>query len=230
MAIRAGELLSYTAGIVLTGFFAVQMARGEVDRVRGIAEFEQNREQLALVHSPAPASLDPAQFDDLPSVLDAGEPDTTLWAPGRIADYQASLSAELPPVLAVMEIPSVGLKVPVYSTDTELTMDRGTGIIDGMSYPHEPGNIGISGHRDGYFRVLKDVQVGDSILLQTLDGPKQFTITSHQVVEISDTTHLQDTDQQRVTLVTCYPFYFVGHAPQRFIVTASLDTTNVNQN
>ena len=102
-------------------------------------------------------------------------------------------------------------------------MDRGAGVIDGMSYPHEPGNIGISGHRDGYFRVLKDVQIGHKIVLQTLEGTKTFTIDSTQVVEIEDTRLLQDTWDQTVTLVTCYPFYFVGHAPKRFIVTASLD-------
>jgi len=149
---------------------------------------------------------------------------------GRLADYQASLKADLPPVLGVLEVPSVGLKVPVYSTNTELVMDRGAGIIDGMAYPHEPGNIGISGHRDGYFRVLKDVQVGDAIVLQSLEGEKRFKINATKVVAIADTTLLRDTDDQTVTLVTCYPFYFVGHAPKRFIVTASLDTTNVNQN
>ena len=82
---------------------------------------------------------------------------------------------------------------------------------------------------DPHWDQLKDVKLGDKLVLQTLEGPKQFTISNTEVVEISDTHVLQDTDDTRVTLVTCYPFYFVGHAPQRFIVTASLDTTNVNQ-
>ena len=168
--------------------------------------------------------------DDLTTFLLEAEIDDFIWAPGRIADYEASLTAELPPVLGVLEIPAVGLEVPVFSTSTGQTMDRGTGIIDGMAYPHEAGNIGISGHRDGYFRSLKDVQVGDKLVLQTLVGTKQFTIDTTRVVEISDTSVLQDTADQTLTLVTCYPFYFVGHAPQRFIVTASLDTTYVNQN
>ena len=159
-----------------------------------------------------------------------GDPDTTLWAPGRIDDYNASLQASLPPVLGVLEVPSVKLKVPVYQTASDLVMDRGAGVIDGMSYPHEPGNIGISGHRDGYFRVLKDVKVGDPIILQTLEGPKRFRIEDTTIVEITDKRLLQDTSEQTVTLVTCYPFYFVGHAPKRFIVTASLDSTYVNQN
>ncbi len=218
---KAGEWLSYAAGAVLTGFFLVQLAQGEVERRADIAEFEQ----LASVDFSDPdAAKTVTTLSD-----DTGRPDMSLWAPGRIADYEASLQAELPPVLGILEVPSVGLKVPVYSTDTELTMDRGAGVIDGMAYPHEPGNIGIAGHRDGYFRVLKDVEVGDRLALQTLEGPKDFTIDSVQVVEISDTHLLQDTDDQTVTLVTCYPFYFVGHAPQRYIVTASLDTTNVIQ-
>ena len=232
MAFRAGELLSYSAGVLLTGFFAVQLAQGEVDRQQGIAQFEQSASKFAMIDS-APLSLDPAHFEDSQASVSfesAGDPDTTLWAPGRVADYQASLSSDLPPILGVLSIPSVGLNVPVYNTDSELTMDRGSGIIDGMAYPHEPGNIGISGHRDGYFRVLKDIQVGDAIVLETLEGPKRFTIDAFQVVDIENTTLLQDTREQTVTLVTCYPFYFVGHAPQRFIVTASLDTTNVNQN
>ena len=133
-------------------------------------------------------------------------------------------------MLGVLEVPSVGLKVPVYATNTELVMDRGAGIIDGMSYPHEPGNIGISGHRDGYFRVLKDVKVGDPIVLQTLEGRKSFQNRCYHDCGHSGQDPVADTDDQTVTLVTCYPFYFVGHAPKRFIVTASLDTTDVNQN
>lgn len=221
-ACRWGERLSYLAGIVLTGFFVVQLAQGEVQRRDGIDEFQQ--------YAVASTAGDAAQPASGHAFGEIAPPDTSLWAPGRIADYEASLSAQLPPVLGVLEIPSVGLEVPVYSTSTGQTMDRGAGIIDGMAYPHEAGNIGISGHRDGYFRLLKDVQVGDTLVLQTLVGTKQFRIDATQVVEISDTSVLQDTSDQTLTLVTCYPFYFVGHAPQRFIVTASLDTTYVNQN
>jgi LPXTG-site transpeptidase (sortase) family protein len=219
--VRTVEYISYFAGAVLSVFFVVQLAQGEVDRQGDIEQFQQ---LASLDFSDSAAQVVETGISD-----EVGQPDMTLWAPGRIADYEASLKAELPPVLGVLQVDSVGLKVPVYSTDTDLTMDRGAGVIDGMAYPHELGNIGIAGHRDGYFRVLKDVKVGDKIELQTLKGPKQFTINNVQIVEISDTHLLQDTEEQTVTLVTCYPFYFVGHAPQRFIVTASLDTTNVVQ-
>jgi sortase A len=229
---RAGELLSYSAGLLLTGFFVSQLAMGEVERRQDIASFEQAVTNTA---NPQTASTDSVNTSPQPeesiqfASSQAGAPDTALWAAGRIADYQSSMQGELPKVLGLLEIPSVGLKVPVYPSDTDLNMDRGAGVIDGMAYPHEPGNIGIAGHRDGYFRVLKDVKSGDTIKLQTLEGPKQFTIDSIQIVEISDLSVLQDTDDQTITLVTCYPFYFVGHAPQRYIVTASLDITDVNQ-
>lgn len=228
--IRSGELLSYAAGIVLTGFFAVQLAQGEVERQGAIAAFE---DQLTLASSATQMTAEaPEQADAAPTAsFDVEEtPDTSLWAPGRIADYQKSLTADLPPILGVLEVPAVDLEVPVYQTASELVMDRAAGVINGMAYPHEGGNIGISGHRDGYFRALKDVQVGDQIVLQTLEGEKRFTIEATTVVEKTDTHLLKDTREQTVTLVTCYPFYFVGHAPQRFIVTASLDTTYVNQN
>ncbi len=231
---------------MFTGFFAVQLAQGEVERRSNIAVFEQQM-QLASAAVDMPEVKAGASSPEQAPVTAAGEgpapaastspgfsvdeePDTSLWAPGRIADYQKSLSANLPPVLGVLEVPAVELKVPVYQTASELVMDRAAGVIDGMAYPHEGGNIGISGHRDGYFRVLKDVKVGDEIVLQTLEGEKRFTIDATTVVDKTDTHLLKDTREQTVTLVTCYPFYFVGHAPQRFIVTASLDTTYVNQN
>ncbi len=224
---RLGEALCYAAGAVLSGFFLVQLAQGEVQRQGGIAEFERLA-QADMAGAETSAAVAPSAEPDFEEMT--GAPDTSLWAPGRIADYEASLKATLPPVMGVLEVPSVNLKVPVYQTASDLVMDRGAGIIDGMSYPHEPGNIGISGHRDGYFRVLKDVKIGDPVILQTLEGPKRFVIEDTTVVEISDERLLRDSYDQKVTLVTCYPFYFVGHAPKRFIVTASLDSTYVNQN
>lgn len=220
-AIRAAEFSSYILGGMLTGFFVVQLAQGEDRRVEGIESFQRTTQP----HHVEQAMVERAPFDL--AALD--DPDMSLWAPGRIDDYRASLDAELPEVLGVLEIDAVDLEVPIYANSSELVMDRGAGIIDGMAYPHEPGNIGISGHRDGYFRVLKDVEPGDRITLQTLEGEKHFRIDRTRVVEKTDTSVLQDTDDQTVTLVTCYPFYFVGSAPKRFIVTATLDTTYVNQ-
>ena len=209
--IRAGEVLSYAAGILCLGFFLVQIAQGEIQRRIDVSEFTPMAKENTVL---------------IPAIA---VPDTSLWAPGRIADYNTSLDAELPPVMGVLAIPSVGLEVAVYPSDSQLLMDRGSGVIDGMSYPHEPGNIGIAGHRDGYFRILEDVRPGQRLLLETLEGTKNFVINATHIVEANDVSLLQDTQEQTVTLVTCYPFYFVGHAPQRYIVTASLDLSNTNQ-
>ena len=209
--IRAGEVLSYAAGILFLGFFLVQIAQGEIQRRIDVSEFTSMAKEDTVL---------------IPAIA---VPDTSLWAPGRIADYNTSLDAELPPVMGTLSIPSVGLEVAVYPSDSQLLMDRGSGVIDGMSYPHEPGNIGIAGHRDGYFRILEDVRPGQRLLLETLEGTKNFVINATHIVEANDVSLLQDTQEQTVTLVTCYPFYFVGHAPQRYIVTASLDLTNTNQ-
>jgi sortase A len=227
-SLRSVEVVSYLFGTVLTVIFISQLAQGEVQRRQDIAEFEEPFSSVSPGSSAVPSILPPLTSINL-AATSLSDPDTHLWAPGRVVDHQASLQGDIPPVLGLLEVPSIGLKVPIYPSDSELNMDRGAGIIDGMSYPHEPGNIGIAGHRDGYFRALKDVQVGDKLFLQTLSGPKQFTVDTRQIIEIDNVSVLQDTQDQTVTLVTCYPFYFVGHAPQRFIVTASLDITDVNQ-
>jgi sortase A len=223
LAIGIGESLCYTAGIALSAFFLSQLALGEVQRRTDLAAFENEAVAVAEAVASGQASM---------PIEHLAPPNTELWSPKRVSDYQASLQADLPPVLGVLRAPGLGLEVPVYSTDSDLTMDRGAGVIDGMAYPHEGGNIGIAGHRDGYFRALKDIQVGDALELQTLMGPKYFRVSETRIVEMADTGVLEDTDEQTLTLVTCYPFYYVGHAPQRFIVIATLDKTfaDVNRN
>tara|TARA_R110002110_G_scaffold406421_1_gene626264 strand:- start:64822 stop:65550 length:729 start_codon:yes stop_codon:yes gene_type:complete len=230
LLLRAGEVGCYVAGVILTGLFAVQLAQSEVQRQVGLSAFEPlaaEASSTALTAAGKPdanGTAPAASLPDTPFGDSLSPPDTQLWSAARIADYERSLDSELPPVLGVLEIPGIELAVPVYATDSGGSMDRGAGIIDGMSYPHEPGNIGIAGHRDGYFRALKDVKPGDRLLLKTLAGAKRFVVSETRIVEIDDLALLQDTQQQTVTLVTCYPFYFVGNAPQRFIVTASLES------
>ena len=97
----------------------------------------------------------------------------------------------------------------------------GAGHIEGTALPGQPGNIGIAGHRDTFFRELKDIQLNDEIQIQTATGLFRYQVDWMKVVEPSDTTVLEPSDNQTtVTLVTCYPFYFVGSAPKRFVVRA----------
>lgn len=148
-------------------------------------------------------------------------PDMQLWSDARKDAYLRAIESADTPVLAILRAPSLGLSVPVYNSASDLNMDRGAGVIDGMAYPHEQGHIGIAGHRDGYFRILKDVAIGDSLILDTLNGERRFIIEELRVIDPQELHYLQETEDPRLTIVTCYPFYFAGSAPQRFLVRAA---------
>lgn len=142
-----------------------------------------------------------------------------------IADTPASVSpgadhsAALP--IAVLRMASIGLEVPVYTDISELNLSRGAGWIEGTAAPNTGGNMAIAAHRDRYFRPLKDIQIGDILELESLAGQGKFRVSRIVIVNPDDVSVLDETLVPTVTLVTCYPFYFFGNAPQRFIVQAT---------
>ena len=148
--------------------------------------------------------------------------DFSLWSGKRVGAYTEALGAKLGTPLAVLSIPKLRLDVPVFEGTGELTLNRGAGRIVGTARPGEEGNMGIAAHRDGFFRGLKDIQVGDRIELATLRKSFVYTVDNVMIVKPSDVSVLRARHQPSLTLVTCYPFYFVGDAPQRYIVQASL--------
>jgi sortase A len=152
----------------------------------------------------------------------SSQPDFRLWSEKRIQKYQAGLLVKVPPPLGVIEIPSLGLQVPILEGTDDLTLDRGVGHIAGTASPGESGNIGIAGHRDGFFRGLKDIHVGDRIDLQSQQGISHYRVDEIQIVSPDDVSVLEPRTKSSLTLVTCYPFYFVGSAPSRYIVHATL--------
>ena len=152
----------------------------------------------------------------------SNQPDFRLWSEKRIQKYQASLLAKVPPPLGVMEIPSLGLQVPILEGTDDLTLDRGVGHIAGTASPGDSGNIGIAGHRDGFFRGLKDIHVGDTIDIQSQQGNSHYRVDEIEIVSPDDVFVLERRIRPSLTLVTCYPFYFVGSAPSRYIVHATL--------
>ena len=152
--------------------------------------------------------------------LTAPAPDQHLWSPGRVQAWRNTLLQPGPAPLALLRIARVGLVVPVLEGTDEWTLNRGVGHIDGTPGPGADGNSGIAGHRDGFFRGLKDVRAGDAIELETPTGVEQYVIERTWIVEPDDVSVLDATGMPAITLVTCYPFYFVGSAPQRFIVRA----------
>lgn len=150
-----------------------------------------------------------------------GVVDTSLWAPERIRAYEESLRRDFGAPLAVLAIPKIGLEVPVLDGTDDLTLNRAVGLIAGTSRPGGGGNVGIAGHRDGFFRGLKDVGVGDAIELRSLSGRQTYVVESIRVVTPEDVWVLDPTPSPVLTLVTCHPFYFVGSAPNRYIVRAA---------
>ena len=124
--------------------------------------------------------------------------------------------------LAVLQIPRIHLVAPLLDGTDAWTLRRALGRIAGTAWPGEDGNVGIAGHRDSFFRRLKDVAVGDAIELRTPTGTKNYTVNRIRIVVPSDVSVLKPQPRPSLTLVTCYRFRFVGSAPLRYIVTASL--------
>lgn len=156
----------------------------------------------------------------------SGLPDLRLWSENRIKAYRSSLLATVPPPLGVLDIPSLQLQVPVLEGTDDLTLDRAVGHIAGTAWLSDGGNIGIAGHRDGFFRALKDIHVGDTINLHSQQGSTHYLVDDIQIVSPDDVSVLKPRAKSSLTLVTCYPFYFVGSAPLRYIVFATVADTN----
>jgi sortase A len=136
--------------------------------------------------------------------------------------YKDSLVKKGDRPLAVLRIPKIHLEVPVYNDTDDLTLNRGVGRILGTARVGKGGNLGIAGHRDGFFRGLKDLAPEDEIELVRIGQSDTYVVDKIRIVKPEDVSVLAPMRVPTLTLVTCYPFYYVGSAPQRYIVTASM--------
>jgi sortase A len=201
-------------GLALVGFWAAARFHGVLGKNSEIRNFEAARSELR-------ETIDPTSTPTSAKSLESDLPvDTSLWAVDRIEEYRESLEHEFNAPLAILRIPKIGLEVAVLEGTSELALNRGVGHITGTPQPGDEGNVGIAGHRDGYFRGLKDIAEGDLIEMETLAGIESYTITRLLLVDPPDVWVLEPTEVPSITLVTCYPFYYVGSAPQRYIVRA----------
>jgi sortase A len=123
-------------------------------------------------------------------------------------------------VLGRMDIPRIGVSVAVLQGTSSRMLRLGAGHIEGTSFPGEAGNVGIAGHRDTFFRDLKDIRQNDEIQLQTATGLFHYEVDWVKVVAPDDISVLAASTDSALTLVTCYPFYLVGPARKRFVVRA----------
>jgi sortase A len=181
----------FLAGIVAFGYVALTLIDAKLYQTRATAEFEQ------ALNTPV-ATLPGDAAPNAPVAIVAGS-----HAPlGRI------------------EISTLGVAAMILEGIDDKTLRRAVGHIPGTALPGQPGNVGIAGHRDTFFRALRNIHKDDEITLQTLNGLYRYRVDLTQIVDPGQTEVLNRSDDSMLTLVTCYPFYFVGSAPQRFIVRA----------
>lgn len=212
--LRIMERVFLGAGVTLLALVTIVHVHGSIGRQQALDAF-----RIAQAESADPAT-------GAGSLSIAPTPDQSLWSEGRIKAYEASLGDTGALAQGVLRIERLGLEVPVFPSTSERDLNRGVGFIEGTAEPGEGGNVGIAGHRDGFFRVLKDIRVGDAIHLETLHGSTRYLVEETFVVMPDDTYVLDPTPTPSVTLVTCFPFYLVGSAPERFIVRGVLDNVD----
>ena len=209
--LRATELVLLTSGVALLGFYGVARLHTSLAQAAALDAFA-----VAQAANGAPAA-DGANATPAAPFAAASEPDQSLWDQRRIAAYRASLAVGATP-LGVLVVPRLGLRAAVFEGTDTLALNRGVGRIEGTAPLGTIGNVGIAGHRDGFFRALKNIAAGDEIEVQSLEGTLRYRVTETLIVAPEDVYVLAPTEGATLTLVTCYPFYIVGDAPKRFIV------------
>lgn len=199
-------MLLFLVGISALGYCGYVMLEAQFFQNNQSRQFDQ-----AVRAANASAAVNPAATPPvMPVFVDANN-----VAPKFSA---ANVSENVP--LGRMEIATIGLTAMIQEGTTSRILQRGVGHITGTALLGQPGNIGLAGHRDTFFRKLRDIHEGDEITLTTLTGSFLYQVELISIVEPQDSQVLRDTGGDVLTLVTCYPFSFVGPAPKRFIVRA----------
>jgi sortase A len=182
---------------------------------------EARQEPLAPLRGPTELPF------SLPRVPGKGQADPLFSPPWASVEGQAELSFSLPPapldvgaLIGRIEIPRLNLSTIVLQGDSDQVLRKGVGHIPSTALPGGSGNVAVAGHRDTFFRALKDIRQDDNITLTTTTGTYHYRVDSVQIVRPNDIQVLAPSAQASLTLVTCYPFYFVGSAPKRYVVHA----------
>jgi sortase A len=214
MKIRRTEGVLLAIGLVLMAAWAGVWLYGFISSRAAITQFKARAANLT---DKASASL------SLPSDSPV---DFRLWSPQRISAYEESLAQKKDAPLAILYIRKIKLEVPIFNGTDDLALNRGVGRILGTARIGHKGNLGIAGHRDGFFRGLQSVAPGDVIEVVRPQHKDTYVISSTRIVVPEDVSVLHETAEPTLTLVTCFPFYFVGSAPKRYIVTSGLENAH----
>lgn len=157
---------------------------------------------------------------DAPAPLTAPSPDQADWSQARISAYAGS---EEPDTFeGVLHIPQLGVSAPIRAGTDADTLNVAVGRVEWGAQVNGEGNLILAGHRDSFFRRLGSLTRGDALIVETKTGQREFVVESTSIVDPTDVDAIVLTDESTITLVTCYPFYFVGPAPKRFLVFGHL--------
>lgn len=200
------ERAAWTFGLAALAIWAA----ASIDRIAGAREDIKTFEAFRSAGSTREAVLS-----------EPAKPDLSLWGAERVRAWRETLARPASSPLAILRIFKIGLEVAVLPGTDDFVLNRAVGHIENTALPGTDSNSGIAGHRDGFFRGLKDIAVGDAIELETVDSRQMYRVERTSVVYPEDVSVLDPTPTRSLTLVTCYPFYFIGSAPQRFIVRAT---------
>jgi sortase A len=193
-------------------FFTIQgalyqrQAKAEVDRM------------VAVRDVAAPSSDAPQANVAAPALAEASE-SPTMSRPASNVQRRTALATGT--VLGRVDVPRLNLSAAIAEGDDDSTLDKAVGHLPDTPLPWQnAGNAAFAAHRDGLFRPLRNIQVNDDVKVVTAKGDFLYRVTKTQVVNPDDVWVLNPTRTATITLITCYPFEFIGHAPQRFIVQA----------
>jgi sortase A len=218
--------VAWGLGTALLAIYVVTLAWNAQDSAAAVAAFAAARSEvhgraIDTAAADRPAAAAPAAPPGATrAAAPAAAPDQSLWSDNRIRHYEDALAAYSALPEAVLTIDSVQVQVPVFTGTRDSQLEVGAGRIEGTPGFGSDGNVGVAAHRDGFFRGLKDLEIGATIQVDTLDASYRYQVVDIFIVEPEDVYVLHPTAQPALTLVTCFPFYFAGHAPQRYIVRA----------
>lgn len=199
---RSLERLLFVVGLASLGYYAYVSVESRLYQAL------ENRELDAILATHAGRTL-PGESEE---------------APGPITARSSRARPAAGSAIGRIEIPRLGISVVIRAGSDARTLRLAVGHIPGTAFPGDIGNIGLAGHRDTFFRRLRDIRAGDEIRIVTPEGTFAFRVEETSVVMPKDTWVLDATTAPTLTLVTCFPFNYVGSAPQRFIVRAREET------
>jgi len=207
--LRALEVLLLTIGLTCIGWYATAYTAS----IREQAALSEELDRIVSSRAAAATSTTPA------SATTTATSATTAATGATKSPQAAGVSRGL---VGRIEVPRIKMSAVAREGVDMRTLRVAVGHVPGTALPGEPGNAGFAAHRDTFFRPLKSVREGDDIVVTTPRGVYRYEVTGTRIVEPHDVSVLDPTSDAILTLVTCYPFEYIGNAPQRFIVRAVL--------